>query len=65
MVTIAEIKAAIEQLPMREIEELASWIDSHRLRLEGSIPADAWLKQARGRARPGVTTAQVMALTRG
>ncbi len=65
MSTIGEIKTAIENLPLPEVEELALWLEAFRARGTAPLAAEAWLKQARGAARPGVTTAEVMALTRG
>ncbi len=66
MSTVAEIETAIENLPTPQVEELAIWLDAYRSRRVAAPPAaEDWLKQARGAARPGVTTAEVMALTRG
>jgi hypothetical protein len=65
MSTIAEIEAAIEHLPAPQVDELAIWLEAHRARRAAPPPADDWLTRARGAARPGVTTAEVMALTRG
>ncbi|MFN0051776.1 MAG: hypothetical protein ACKV0T_06275 [Planctomycetales bacterium] len=65
MSTIAEIEAAIEHLPPEQVEELAIWLETHRARRAAPSPADTWLTRARGAARAGVTTAEVMALTRG
>jgi hypothetical protein len=65
MSTIAEIETAIEQLPTPQVEELAIWLEAHRARRAAALAAEAWLKQARGAARPDVTTAEVMTLTRG
>ncbi|NUM55731.1 MAG: hypothetical protein HUU46_18985 [Candidatus Hydrogenedentes bacterium] len=65
MSTIIEIEQAIERLPTPQVEELAAWLDAHRASRESSANADLWLEQARGAARPGVTTADVMAVTRG
>ena len=64
MSTIAEIEAAIELLSPQQVEELAIWLESLRARREKPVFADAWLTQARGAARPGVTSAEVLALTR-
>ena len=61
---IAEIEAAIENLPVRQVEELANWFHAFRLRLAAATPLDRWLARARGAALPGVTTEQIMALTR-
>ncbi len=65
MSTIGEIETAIENLPAPQVEELATWLEAYRARRAVALPAGTWLKQARGAARPGVTTAEVMALTRG
>jgi hypothetical protein len=65
MSTIAEIERAIEHLPASQVEELAVWLEAFRARWAEPAPADAWLTGARGAARAGVTTAEVMALTRG
>ena len=65
MSTITEIESAIEQLPVPQVDELAIWLEAHRARRMVSLPAETWLKRARGAARPDVTTAEVMALTRG
>lgn len=64
MSTITEIEAAIEHLPTPQLEELAAWLEKQRTRRATNRPAEAWLRQARGAARPDVTTADVMALTR-
>ncbi len=64
-VTIKEIETAIEQLPPSQVDELAIWLAAHRARRMVSLLADAWLERARGAARPGVTTAAGMALSRG
>jgi len=66
MSTIAEIETAIEHLPTPQVDELAAWLEAYRARRAASLAAEAWLKRARGTAAlPGVTTADVMALTRG
>ena len=65
MSTIAEIERAIEHLPASQIDELANWLEAYRSRRTAPPPAEAWLKRARGVARSGVTTTEVMALTRG
>jgi hypothetical protein len=64
MSTIAEIEAAIELLSPQQVEELAIWLNSLRAGREKPVSADAWLSRARGAARPGVTSAEVLALTR-
>ncbi len=65
MNTITEIETAIERLPTPQVEELTAWLEWHRARRVTSQAAEAWLKRARGAALPNVTTAEVMALTRG
>lgn len=65
MSTIAEIESAIERLPEKEVEALAVWLEAWRKRGVAKPVADAWQDQARGAARPGLSTADVMALTRG
>ena len=65
MSTIGEIETAIERLPAPQVDELAVWLEAHRARRAAALAAEAWLKRARGAARPDVTTADVMALTRG
>lgn len=64
MSSIAEIEAAIENLPTPQVDELAGWLEALRLKRAPRPPVEIWLKSARGAAVPGVTTAKVMALTR-
>jgi predicted aspartyl protease len=58
-------------LGVRTLEGFGVMVDNiaHRFvattTLVAPLPVETWLKQARGAARPGVTTAEVMALTRG
>ena len=65
MSTITEIEAAIERLPEPQVDELAAWLEKFRAWRTAPLPVETWLKRAVGAARPGVTTADVMALTRG
>ena len=65
MSTVAEIEAAIERLPLTEVEKVAEWLETYRAQRSTGPQAEAWLARARGAAQPGVTTAEVMALTRG
>jgi len=65
MSTIADIEAAIENLPVPQVDELAGWLETLRLRKATPAPFERWLESARGAARPDVTTASVMVLTRG
>ena len=66
MKTLAEIQEAIRNLPPGQVEELAVWITSNRSRRPPSKEAvEKWLKWAVGAAKPGVTTDEIMRLTRG
>lgn len=65
MNTIAEIESAIKRLPAPQVAELAAWLEQFRQRGDAQPPAEAWLETARGVARPGVTTEDVLTLTRG
>jgi hypothetical protein len=65
MRTITDIEAAIERLPESQVEELAVWLEKFRAWRTTPPPVENWLKRAVGVAKPGVTTADVMALTRG
>ena len=64
MSSIAEIEAAIEVLPDPQVEQLARWLETLRQRRATPPPIESWLQRARGAARPGVKTQDVMALTR-
>ena len=64
MTTVADIEKAIEHLPLSQVEELARWLDGYRSRRCSPTDVESWLTQARGAAQSGVTTADVMALTR-
>ena len=65
MRSIMEIEAAIEKLPAPQVDELAVWLDRLRSRRDTTAPVESWLNQARGKALPGATTTDIMALTRG
>ncbi len=65
MNAVAEIEAAIERLSPKQVEELANWLELHRTRRSSNLPVEEWLARSRGAARAGVTTSEVLALTRG
>ncbi len=65
MSSIAEIESAIEKLPAPQVDELAGWLETLRLKRATPPPVASWLERARGAALPGKTTANLMALTRG
>jgi hypothetical protein len=63
--SIAEIENAIENLPPPQVDELVGWLAALRAKRAAAPPVESWLQHARGAARPGETTAKIMALTRG
>lgn len=65
MSTLREIEAAIEQLPEHQVDELCSWLRELRGRQISPVSVEQWLQRARGVGGPGVTTEQVLAVTRG
>ena len=65
MRTISEIESAIEKLPASQVEELAIWLAALRAKQRAQPSVDAWLERARGASQPGITTAELMKLTRG
>lgn len=64
MNTIEEIEDAIKKLPPPQVEELASWLESLQPTPE-SPSVENWLRQSRGAAIAGATTAKLMAQSRG
>ena len=65
MRSITEIEDAVEKLPAAQVEELLGWLEGFRLRRATPLPIESWLERARGAARAGATTENIMALTRG
>ena len=65
MSTIAEIEDAIQKLPAPQVEELADWLEAFRRTHITPPSVESWLQRARGVVQTGVTTANIMALTRG
>ena len=65
MSNIAEIEAAIEKLPDPQVAQLAHWLEKLRQRRTASPAIENWLKHARGAARHGTQTQDVLTLTRG
>ena len=65
MSNLAEIEAAIETLPDPQVDQLTRWLETLRQRRIKPPHVESWLKRARGAALPGVTTNDVMTLTRG
>ena len=66
MSNVAEIEAAIAKLPHSQVEEVAQWLENFRQR-EAVPPqvVEDWLERASGAAIKGVTTEEIMKLTRG
>ncbi len=68
MTTLDEIKAAIEKLPYSQQHDLHGFLrDLLRTRPRVLSPeeAQAWLEKARGVSVSGMTTDEMMAMTRG
>jgi hypothetical protein len=65
MGTLREIESAIERLPQAQIVELADWLEQFRKRRAAPPQVESWLERSRGAAQSGMSTAEVMALTRG
>ena len=70
MNTLAEIEAAVDQLPLTQQEELHAFLSARleaRPEKKGLSPEEfeAWLKTAEGVGRSGMTTDEIMAMTRG
>jgi len=65
MSNVAEIEAAIEKLPVTQVDQLAHWFEAFRQKRATPPPVESWLQRARGAAIPGVKTHDVMKLTRG
>lgn len=65
MNTIAEIESAIERLPEAEVVELVRWLERFCQQLHAEPAFDVWLAKARGAATEGLSTQDVMSLTRG
>ena len=65
MSNIAEIEAAIKNLPGPQVDQLTRWLETLRQRRAAPPLVESWLKHARGAALPSVKTEDVMTLTRG
>jgi hypothetical protein len=65
MSNIAEIEAAIENLPHAQVDQLARWLEALRQRRMTPTPVESWLQRSRGAAIRGLKTQDVLTLTRG
>ena len=50
MSSIAEIENAIEKLPTPQVDELAGWLETLRVRRATPASVESWLQRARGAA---------------
>ena len=65
MRSVAEIEAAIEKLPIPQVDQLASWLEGFCRRRTSPPSVESWLQRARGAAINGVETQEIMRFTRG
>ena len=65
MSSVAEIKAAIEKLPVPQVDQLAHWLEGFLQRRISTPAVENWLLNAKGAAVPDSQTQAIMSLTRG
>ena len=65
MSSVAEIEAAIEKLPIPQVDQLASWLADFCRQRTSPPSVESWLQRARGAAINGVETQEIMRFTRG
>ena len=65
MSSVAEIEAAIEKLPLPQVDQLASWLADFCRQRTSPPSVESWLQRARGAAINGVETQEIMRFTRG
>jgi hypothetical protein len=65
MSSVAEIEAAIEKLPVPEVDQLAHWLEGFLQRRVSTPALGTWLLNAKGAAVPDAQTQAIMNLTRG
>ena len=65
MSSVAEIEAAIEKLPVSQLDQLAHWLEVFLQRRVSTPTLENWLLNAKGAAVPGAQTQAIMNLTRG
>jgi len=63
--SVAEIQAAIEKLPVPQVEQLAHWLEGFLQRRVSTPAVENWLLNAKGAAVPDSQTQAIMSLTRG
>jgi hypothetical protein len=66
MSTLAEIEQAVEKLPPQQWEEIRRWMAAHAPTRGGEAAAPVqWLAASVGTATTGLSTDEIMRLTRG
>lgn len=65
MSSVAEIEAAIEKLPVSQVDQLAQWLEVFLQRRVSRPALENWLLNAKGAAVPDAQTQAIMNLTRG
>ena len=65
MSSVAEIEAAIEKLPVPQVDQLAHWLEVFLQRRVSTPALENWLLNAKGAAVPDAQTQAIMNLTRG
>ncbi len=65
MSSVAEIEAAIEKLPVPQVDQLASWLADFCRQRTSPPSVESWLQRARGAAINGADTQEIMGFTRG
>ena len=65
MSSVAEIEAAIEKLPVPQVDQLAHWLEGFLQRRVSTPALENWFLDAQGEAVPDAQTQAIMNLTRG
>ena len=65
MSSVAEIEAAIEKLPLPQVDQLAHWLEGFLQRPVSTPTLENWLLNAKGAVVPDSQTQAIMNLTRG
>jgi hypothetical protein len=65
MSSVAEIEAAIEKLPLPQVDQLAHWLEGFLQRRVSTPALENWLLNAKGSAVLDSQTQAIMNLTRG
>lgn len=65
MSSVAEIEAAIEKLPVSQLDQLAHWLEVFLQRRVSTPALENWFLNAKGAAVAGAQTQAIMNMTRG